>query len=290
MEIKVGWVALCISLLLLVSGYFVYANIKSDLGEIKTSVINYRDNKGFSDITNKIQESVVLILVKTDQIPIGGIQTGSIYVDEKGQAWKKGSGFSFKSGYILTASHLIENANPDSILIIWKGAPYSDTILNYATNPKLDFVIFKTNLSIPSVNITEDDSPLPIGAKVGFIGFPLQEKYPILNSGIISSTRLTDEGKPEYIVNAFVNKGNSGGPLFLSDSGKVIGIVTSRATENVPLPIPQIDESKITEGEKIILQYNIAMYSLLTQNAQVGMGISLPINKQVIENIASRIP
>lgn len=289
MKLKIGWISLFVSLFIVISGYLVFASIKSDLLDIKDVVGNYQDNKGFSQNVQQIQNSVVLILVKTNQIPLGGVQTGAIFVDEQGQAWKKGTGFSFKEGYIITANHLIENINPNDILIVWNGVPYTDTISNYGTNTDFDFAILKTNLSIPPLLINEENKPIPSGAKVAFIGFPLQEKYPILNSGIISSTRLTDDSKPQYIVNAFVNKGNSGGPLFLSDSGEVIGIITSRANEDPMLPLPQIDEDKLTEGEKVILSYNIAMYGLLMQNVQIGMGIALPINKQVIENLANKI-
>ncbi|MER5549732.1 serine protease [Streptomyces sp. NPDC002589] len=77
------------------------------------------------------------------------------------------------------------------------------------------------------------------GAPIAVSGYPLQESTLITTCGIIASAWATElipalgsqAAFPEmprqtdvYVVDVTVNRGNSGGPVYLSESGRVIGV------------------------------------------------------------------
>ena len=68
---------------------------------------------------------------------------------------------------------------------------------------------------------------MKVGTKIAFTGYPLYGPVQVTHEGIISFTGGYNN-KPLITVNSFVNKGNSGGPLFLSDTGEVIGVINAR--------------------------------------------------------------
>lgn len=291
-----GWVInfILLCLIIIVSG-IVFTNFNGKINNIQytlndnsknlnVSITKLVNNQGFSEEATKIRNSTVLIRIRTDKIPIGGVETGSIWIDSNNIPYRIGTGFSIKNGFIMTANHVIQDAKPKDIIIIWNNKEYINSINNYRTNLGLDLNILEINIPIPSVELLEDSNNINLGSKIGFIGFPLGNPTPILNDGIISS--INDfQGFKWYTINSFVNKGNSGGAVFLADSGKVIGIINSRVVENVPTPIPNIDESKFSESEKILLQIQIIMYNQLVANSQVGIGQSMSISKKSLEPV-----
>jgi V8-like Glu-specific endopeptidase len=74
-----------------------------------------------------------------------------------------------------------------------------------------------------------DHSAKSVGEEVAFLGYPLNRMNLTCHSGIISSFYRSNS-VDVIQIDASVNPGNSGGPLFVPQTGKVIGIVTRRAT------------------------------------------------------------
>jgi len=74
-----------------------------------------------------------------------------------------------------------------------------------------------------------DHTKTSVGQSVAFLGYPLEHLNLTCHAGVISSLH-TKASVNVIQVDASVNPSNSGGPLFLPDAGKVIGIVTRRAT------------------------------------------------------------
>jgi S1-C subfamily serine protease len=68
-----------------------------------------------------------------------------------------------------------------------------------------------------------------IGETVAFLGYPLDLTNLACHAGIISSF-YTRNNTDVIQVDASVNPGNSGGPLFDPETGKIFGIITRRAT------------------------------------------------------------
>lgn len=279
MRVNAWWGILGFAVIIVALSIGVFGSL-SNLTDKTNALLN---NEGFSKIAESITNSTVLILVQKDNIDLSEKVSGAIYVDNEGIAWTKGTAFSIGNTILLTASHVIEGSDIKKIKIQWQNKEYLNAIVNYTTEKGIDFGIIKTNLNIPSVKLIEKDRAT-LGAKIGFIGFPLSELNPILHDGIISSIRNENNGFFWYTINSFVNRGNSGGPVFLADTGEVIGIVSSRQND-FPQLLPTIDESKLTEGEKILLQMQLFMSAQLASNSQVGIGQVIGLNTQVANNV-----
>lgn len=289
-----NWVRLQVVVLILlaVGGIFAYANISSDLSGISKDVVGLKNNAGFSSVIEQIENSVFMIIVQPLQNSVQPFTT-AIYVDESGAFWSKGTGFSVtKEGHIVTALHVFGDINFSNkrFGIILKNGKKEDFIIeNFAVNPALDLLILKTNLSIKPIKMAQDVK-VPTGAKIGFIGYPLTDNQ-IVSDGIISgvSRIIKDVDNKEYYVytiNSFVNAGNSGGPVFLADTGEVIGIVNAK--EIVPLDVPNIDAINLSAETKFVLQYQNYLFSQLQKAGQTGTGYSVGVNKYIFDVIGRK--
>lgn len=251
-----------------------------------SNTLNLKNNKEFSEVSQKISNSTVLVMVKVDSYTINDKVSGAVYVDDMGVSWGTGTAFSIGDGMFLSASHnLGGEKNLSKVKLVWNGKEYENAVKAAFDDPNADVVILKTNLSIPSVTFVKEEM-VSSGAKVGLIGYPLGEKTQILHDGIVSSARKEANGIFWYTINSFVNRGNSGGPVFLSDTGEVIGIVSSKQYENIA--VPQIDESKLTDGEKELLKFQMFISAQLMVNSQVGIGKIMGINQKIIDNIKTQ--
>ncbi|HZL78813.1 MAG TPA: serine protease [Candidatus Limnocylindrales bacterium] len=148
-----------------------------------------------------------------------------------------GSGFFISSnGLIATAYHVVRPIKGD----ILDTSPYGNyteivKLLNFDTNS--DTAILKMEIDGAPFLTLANPTNIMAGDDVGFIGFPVGFPIPIVSKGIISAQvsaplfttnlcRLT-------VINAIVNHGNSGGPLFLASSGNVIGIINKKKLADV---------------------------------------------------------
>ncbi len=139
--------------------------------------------------------------------------------------------------------------------------------------------------SFPYVEIGNPDE-IRFGDKIGFIGFPLTYNFPITNEGIISSkVAYVYPGKQKptatFTLNSFVNPGNSGGPVFTANGGKVIGVINARAnavSENLFIKLPPGYSSGVFLSglDPIVLSVETYNQNLRTIGdvTQVGIGFS----------------
>ncbi len=138
-----------------------------------------------------------------------------------------GSGFILdKEGYILTNSHVVDNAK-DITVILHDNIPLSAIIIG--TDKKTDIALIKVDTTHPlspvrlgnSETIRVGDWILAIGNPFGLGGS--------VTAGIISAKSRDIASGPydSYIqTDASINQGNSGGPMF-NLQGEVIGINTA---------------------------------------------------------------
>ena len=172
------------------------------------------DNTLFSENLEKVSNSVVEVI----SFPISqdiSLPSVALYVDRNNEKWNAGTGFSIKEGgYFLTAYHVIKDSKRVRI-VTDDNVEHDATII--ATDENLDLAIIKVNdVSLSPLIITEKEIQ-KIGLKVAFVGYPLGKPIKFTHEGIISS--IASVGNfPVYAINAFVNQGNSGGPVFLSES------------------------------------------------------------------------
>lgn len=146
----------------------------------------------------------------------------------------EGTGFFISpDGYMLTNAHVIGSSR-DARYYLYSDQPFTplraEPPFRYArvvkVNKKRDLALLKAEGNFPYFELDADRSHYKTGDTVLVIGNPLNHFWTV-TQGIISA--LNDfNGTDEIQVDAAVNSGNSGGPLVLKSSGKVIG-VNSRA-------------------------------------------------------------
>ncbi|WP_428545761.1 Do family serine endopeptidase [Profundibacter sp.] len=138
-----------------------------------------------------------------------------------------GSGFVVdEDGIIVTNNHVVEGADKLSVTLK-DGREFEATLLG--TDPKTDLAVLKIDADgkLPTVGWGNSDK-LRVGDPVFAVGAPFGLTGSV-TSGIVSA-RGRDIGAGPYDdfiqVDAPINKGNSGGPLF-DAQGNVVGVNTA---------------------------------------------------------------
>lgn len=138
-----------------------------------------------------------------------------------------GSGFFIDTdGYILTNYHVIENA--ENIEVLFPGGfKLKAELIRSDLQHDVALIKIVGGSGFQPLHI-ELNKDLEIGNEVIAIGTPQEIEYgQSVTKGIISGIRLSDQ-KKLIQTDVAVNGGNSGGPLIETESGKVIGIVSSK--------------------------------------------------------------
>lgn len=168
-----------------------------------------------------------------------------------------GSGFIISdNGYILTNFHVVEEAYKSSLdieVISFDGTKYNAAIVG--VEPANDIAVLKIDAEglIPAP--VGDSSGLRVGDAVYAIGNPLGELEFSMSSGHVSALdRVINTQESESInmfqIDAAVNEGNSGGPVY-DAFGNVVGIVTAKysssGVEGLGFAIPVNDAWAIAD-------------------------------------------
>jgi serine protease Do len=134
-----------------------------------------------------------------------------------------GSGFVIQGGYIVTNNHVVDNAKSMTV-ILNDGRELAATLVG--TDPKTDLAVIKVEgkASIAPALGWGDSTRSRPGDNVFAMGSPFGLGNTV-TAGIISARgRSLGQSYDDYIqVDAPINQGNSGGPLF-NASGQVIGV------------------------------------------------------------------
>ena len=191
----------------------------------------------FADLVSKVKPAVVSITVKlrpqdvVDQLP--GIPTPfgmlrPVPPQGQGQAVEaRGSGFIVDAnGTIVTNNHVVEHARSVSVKFS-DGTRLPATIIG--RDPRTDLAVLKVKSDgkLPWLQLGDSNKVRP-GQWVVAMGNPFGLGGTV-TAGIVSA-RGRDIGAGPYDqfiqVDAPINKGNSGGPLFTQD-GRVVGVNTA---------------------------------------------------------------
>lgn len=253
----------------------------------------------FSYSVEKILPAVVLIITETtlQQLPF----TGGEYIADNNKIYSKGTGFIVsQNGYIITADHVVNQASGDIFVILTDGRQFKAIPVD--NNTDADVALIKIEgTSFPYVELGNPDE-VRFGDKIGFVGFPLVYYFPITNEGIISSKILyLYPGKQKsvnvFTLNSFVNQGNSGGPVFMANGGKVIGIINARANpvnENLFIKLPIGYSPVMTIGGVDPIGLSVETYNqnlrTIGDVTQVGIGFSSSVQyaKELIAKHAQK--
>lgn len=252
-------------------------------------------------IIEKVKNCVVMIHAETEyeELPL---MSGE-FVEQNGIIFSKGTGFICSpEGLVITAYHVVKET---------KGKIFV-TRFDKTRQIRYEAKMLKYDISSDTAILSIDDKNLDFlelgdystkdeGEEIGFIGFPLNFLIPLIHKGTIAA-KVKTPFQPNslsmnmFIINSFVNPGNSGGPVFCLSSGKVIGLINSRLLvssqkEQEFMKIPEGYQSvlKIGNVDPILLaveSYNKNL-AYIGEVAQVGIGISVSVEyaKKLIEGI-----
>lgn len=204
------------------------------------------------------------------------IQRATVIIeDDNGEAI--GSGFFVDSqGIVATAAHVADALGEDAVVLLPNGKRIQAHRL--IKNTVYDIALYQAdgnNFSAVTLGYFEN---VEVGEEAGIVGFNKGFGGLLVHRGVISSKQNKD-GVKQLSINAFINKGNSGGPVFSALTGRVIGIVSARQTD-VPveklIQLPQNYSSGFAIGGLDPVKFNVDLYNetvkIVGDVSQVGIG------------------
>ena len=167
-----------------------------------------------------------------------------------------GSGFIIsEDGYILTNYHVIEDAyqsRQQVKVMTHDGTEYNAEVVGFERDN--DIAVLKIDAEGLNPAVFGDSDSLLVGDTVYAVGNPLGELEFSMTTGHVSAKdrTITTENNADAIsmfqVDAAVNSGNSGGPIY-NDQGQVVGVVTAKyastGVEGIGFAIPINDAVSI---------------------------------------------
>ena len=158
-----------------------------------------------------------------------GVQSGTV----------TGTGFIVSAdGYILTNYHVVEYAADGSYpitVMLYNGDSYPASIVGYEGEDS-DIAVLKIDAEGLSPAALGDSSDIRVGETVFAVGNPLGELDYTMTRGMISAmdreinTGVADSAINMFQIDAAVNSGNSGGPVYDME-GRIIGVVTAKYSD-----------------------------------------------------------
>ena len=142
-----------------------------------------------------------------------------------------------EDGYILTNYHVISAAYSEGMpirVITYDGEEFDAEVVGVETDSDLAVLRIDAEGLVPA-RIGDSDN-LRVGQTIYAVGNPLGELTYTMTSGIVSALNRRITTDEDVTVNMFqidaaVNNGNSGGPVF-NVYGQVIGVVTAKFSQD----------------------------------------------------------
>lgn len=231
----------------------------------------------------------------------------------------KGSGFAMNKGrVIITNSHVLGTCTPAELVGISPVVERPIRFLSFERDNTRDVAALCPVEQLAFSMKLDVDKNARIDSEVETWGYPLSyaDRAPILSRGYIAGYRtevIPANSTPallvkHLIVNGAFNPGNSGGPLILRKSGKVIGVVVAKWTlwspnvENAILGFsrprlkirsgftwtdPQTGEQVPVSDEEVIAEVLQEFYS--ASQVMIGEAVSISELQQFINERRTRL-
>jgi len=228
----------------------------------------------FSNQYNQIQNSVIRVLAITGQ----GVNQ---------QIVSSGSGVLIDNGTkALTCSHcIVPNTTAVGVLSGQNNGQIANVIFN---DPVMDIAVLEFQQALgPGVSLGNSNN-VSIGQEAFVVGFP-SHTTTISALGANISGFENNNGTQLIMIDASVNHGNSGGPLFNSN-GELIGIVNAKFG-NLSQFLNQVQQAN-PQAAMVIgginpVQVIQQLIGEMKRNLNLGMGSAIPL--QTIGNATNII-
>jgi len=152
----------------------------------------------------------------------------------------KGTGFLYKGGNIITNWHVVKNCSSEDVIAISSKGEKIE-FENLIFDKEKDLVLLKPKSKLEGGLEIDNSSEIKPGMQISTWGHPLgyNGPAPLLSVGYVSGFKDYRENQTSNIVkhivvNGAFNPGNSGGPLLISGSDKIIGVVVSKHAPITP--------------------------------------------------------
>ena len=204
------------------------------------------------------------------------------YFGMRSSAAVSGTGFIITAdGYILTNYHVIEDAYKaglDVNVMMHDGTRYPAQIVGVEADN--DVAVLKIDaVGLNSATLGNSDS-LRVGDTVYAVGNPLGELEFSMTTGHVSAkdrsivTEASGDSITMFQIDAAVNSGNSGGPVY-NARGEVVGIVTAKyrssGVEGIGFAIPISDAVSIAQ--------DLVTSGYVTGKAHLGVSVNSKYNE-----------
>ena len=202
-----------------------------------------------AEIFERAKEQVVGITTEVTYMNFFGMRTSSAV---------SGSGFILsKDGFILTNYHVIDTAAANGLAVtvmLHDGSEYTAAIVGCDADN--DLAVLKIDAEGLRPASFGNSDALEMGETVYAVGNPLGELAYSMSTGTVSgldrviTTEDSSAGINMFQIDAAVNHGNSGGPVY-NTRGEVVGVVTAKSgasnAEGLGFAIPVNDAAPIAE-------------------------------------------
>jgi serine protease Do len=185
--------------------------------------------QNLADLFENNKRSVVTIYVQ--ETVSAGTGDPRTFTSDEGL----GSGVLIRDNMVLTASHVVANA--DKIMVqFYDGESVEATTTRISRIADVALITLNKPPGNQQVAVIGDSEEVRIGDEIFVVGAPLGLPYS-LSRGVISGKHaehnFSNDGKSMefFQTDAAINTGNSGGPMF-NYKGEVIGIVSSILTRS----------------------------------------------------------
>jgi S1-C subfamily serine protease len=219
----------------------------------------------FSNQYNQIQNSVIRVLAITGQ-----------GVDQ--QVLSSGSGVLIDNGTkALTCSHcIVPNTTSVGVLSGQNNGQIANVIFN---DPIMDIAILEFQQALGQGVQLGNSNNVSIGQEAFVVGFPSHTTTISALGANIAGFELNN-GTQLIMIDASVNHGNSGGPLFNSN-GELIGIVNAKFG-NLSQFLNQVQQAN-PQASMVIgginpVQVIQQLIGEMKRNLNLGMGSAIPIH------------
>jgi S1-C subfamily serine protease len=191
-----------------------------------------------------------------------------------------GTAFLHKSGDVITAAHVTEGCT-HPVILMHDNSENPATIV--ATDIDKDLVLLKPSKKInaQALRISAADK-FDIGTEISFWGYPAGYIGipPMISVGYLAgldAVRSKSENMhPQWVVNAAINHGNSGGPVVLVETGEVIGVADSKVA---PLSDTAISALNALQAQSSGFMYTARKPDGTTQSFSEGQVIAMVLEE-----------